>query len=235
VKVFLDFLMLFSGLALTCWLSASAVAQYWVPYSVPVFGKYHILADFLAFLLGFGLITGAIHAVFLKIYPLKPGVYSMEHPHYWYWKTLMAISQAGRVALLPYTYFLLRPLIARLFGATIGQNVLLGGDLSDPSLTKIGDHSVIGYGAILMCHAITDDHIKIAPIYIGEDVTIGVKAVIMPGVVVGNHASILPNSVVVSGTHIPEREIWAGIPARHISVRELITRKAKIKLPGLPL
>ena len=54
-------------------------------------------------------------------------------------------------------------------------------------------------------------------IEIGDDVWIGAGAVITPGVMVGRGAVIGANSVVTH--HVPEYEVWAGVPARKIGER----------------
>ncbi|WP_328665005.1 acyltransferase [Streptomyces sp. NBC_00328] len=54
---------------------------------------------------------------------------------------------------------------------------------------------------------------------VGRDSLIGIKAVLMDGVVVGNQAFVGAGSFVKSGFHVPERHLVTGSPARVI--REL--------------
>lgn len=56
-------------------------------------------------------------------------------------------------------------------------------------------------------------------IVIGNDVWIGARAVILPGVTIGDGAIIGAGSIVTSGTIIKPYEVWAGNPAKKIKDR----------------
>ncbi|GAB4063920.1 hypothetical protein GCM10028811_39560 [Uliginosibacterium sediminicola] len=54
-------------------------------------------------------------------------------------------------------------------------------------------------------------------IEIGNDVWIGAKSVVLPGVSIGDGAVVAAGAIV---THdIPPYEIWGGVPAKRISIR----------------
>ncbi|MFT3807416.1 acyltransferase [Arenimonas sp.] len=55
-------------------------------------------------------------------------------------------------------------------------------------------------------------------VWIGDDVWLGAGSAVMPGVRIADGAIVGANAVVTSD--IPANEIWAGIPARKIGVRE---------------
>ncbi|WP_082805374.1 acyltransferase [Pseudomonas sp. BMS12] len=55
------------------------------------------------------------------------------------------------------------------------------------------------------------------PIFVGDDVWVGVNAVLMPGVRIGAHAIIGANAVVTKD--VPEGAIVAGVPAKILSYR----------------
>lgn len=55
---------------------------------------------------------------------------------------------------------------------------------------------------------------KLAPIVIGSNVWLGVRALVMPGVTIGDHSVIGAGAVVTRS--IPERSVAAGSPARVI-------------------
>lgn len=69
-----------------------------------------------------------------------------------------------------------------------------------------------------------------APITIGNDVWVGARAVILPGVTVGDGAIIGAGSLVVSGTDIKPYEIWAGNPAKKIKDRFPLEALERLRL-----
>ncbi|MFC4269733.1 acyltransferase [Polaribacter marinivivus] len=58
------------------------------------------------------------------------------------------------------------------------------------------------------------DHIKVKPIYIGNNVFIGGHSLILKGSSIGQNSIVGAGSVVAG--NIPSNEIWAGNPARFI-------------------
>lgn len=105
-------------------------------------------------------------------------------------------------------------LLAQALGAKMGSNSYNNGALLDPPLTTIGQNTVIDYDAVVFAHEIEGDHLAFNPVIIGDNVMIGTKAVIMPGVQIDDRATIYAGSVVTKGTHIKSGEVWGGIPAR---------------------
>ena len=115
------------------------------------------------------------------------------------------------------THFLpipLRRLVYLALGARLGRNTYSAGAILDPPLTRIGDHSIVGHDAVLFAHVIEGERLALEPIEIGHRVTIGAKAVIMPGVTIGDGALVSAGAVVTKGTRIGPGEVWGGVPAR---------------------
>ena len=101
-------------------------------------------------------------------------------------------------------------------GAKLGDNTYSGGTILDPPLVRIGSNTIIGHDAVLFSHAMEGDSLELATIEIGNNVTIGAKAVIMPGVKIGDYAIIAVNAVVIKGTQVGPGERWGGIPAQRL-------------------
>jgi acetyltransferase-like isoleucine patch superfamily enzyme len=85
----------------------------------------------------------------------------------------------------------------------------------------IGDHVAIGSGCSLISNAhnfdkknvlIKKQGISQRPIYIGNDVLLGVKVTVLPGVTIGNGAIVGAGSVVTK--NIPPYTVNAGVPSR---------------------
>jgi len=115
-----------------------------------------------------------------------------------------------------------------------GNNVWLG-KFSDLGIqceihgeVHIGDHSFMGPGVTIWTrnHAFDRTDLPIMyqgyqperPVFIGNDVWIGTRVVILPGVHIGNHVVIGAGSVVTKD--IPDWAVAAGNPARVIKFRK---------------
>ena len=104
-------------------------------------------------------------------------------------------------------------------GAKMPDSVLLGARtrISDPWFLEVGDNVTIGGDAFILGHLGHGEEIILGRIVIGDGVIVGGRAVVLPGVRIGNNARIGAGAVVARGTVIADGETWAGIPARKIS------------------
>jgi len=82
--------------------------------------------------------------------------------------------------------------------------------------TNIGDGVYVGDGAHV--HGAT----------LEDGCVIGVGSTVLDGAVVGDHAEVAPNSLVLGGTHIKTKQLWAGKPAKY--VRDLTPEEVEINL-----
>ncbi|CAL1240774.1 DapH/DapD/GlmU-related protein [Candidatus Methylocalor cossyra] len=212
----LDYVFSLLAMGFLAGLAGLFVAFWVVPWSGRWLGSYGILADAALFLLAYGLFSGIFLRSLLALWPLRPGDYSMDDPHFSYWKFYTVLHEFGRGALLPFTTVFSKPVVSALFGARMGRNVAMGGHLVDPPLISVGRHAVLGLDSVIMAHAITSGRIILREVKVGEGSTVGVHAIIMPGVEIGPGAIVAAGSVVPMGTRIGPGELWAGIPARKI-------------------
>lgn len=105
-------------------------------------------------------------------------------------------------------------LFFKLMGMKIGKATQINSsNISDPALITLGDRVTIGGSATLCAHYGQGGYLVLAPIVIGNGVTVGLKASVMGGVEIGDNAKILPHSIVLPKTKIPANETWGGIPA----------------------
>ena len=104
----------------------------------------------------------------------------------------------------------------------VGPNVFLG---SYQPIT-IGKDSMIGAYSYIISgnHCFSEMHTPIRlqgytgePIEIGQDVWIGCRVVILPGVTIGEGAVIAAGAVV--NKSVPAYEVWGGVPARKLGMR----------------
>ena len=104
----------------------------------------------------------------------------------------------------------------QLLGAKFGAGSYSPGIILDPPYVEIGKNSIVGFGAVLCSHALEGENVWFDKIYIGNDVTIGLRSMIMPGVIIEDAAIVAAGALVTKNSHIKTGEVWAGIPAKRI-------------------
>lgn len=139
----------------------------------------------------------------------------------------------------------LKVFLLRLFGAKVGQGVVLKPaiNVKYPWNIEIGDHSWIGEEAWLdslglirignhCCisqgvYCCTGNHdwtdpafgLIVKPIIIEDGAWIGARATVLPGVVVKSHSVITAGSVLAKDTEV--YSVYAGNPAVKVTVRKM--------------
>lgn len=121
----------------------------------------------------------------------------------------------------------------------IGERVSIGSGafLRANAPITIGSDTMIAMGVVL--ETSTHNHENnpmwkeqvVRPIEIGKHVWIGINAIILPGIKIGNYAVVGAGSVVTR--HVPERAIVAGNPARVIKYRDLHREDKSVVYPGI--
>ena len=109
----------------------------------------------------------------------------------------------------------------RLMRMKIGRGVHINSTaIADPSLITLGDGVTIGGSASVMAHYAQGGYLILAPVRIGAGATVGLRAIVMGGVEIGDKAKVLAGSFVLPNTRIPPGELWGGIPARRLERTE---------------
>ena len=112
-------------------------------------------------------------------------------------------------------------------GITIGNNSGLGIDSSVHGPLRIGDNVMMGPQVTIFSqtHVIGRTDIPMnqqgmreAEVVIGNDVWIGMRVIIMPGVKIGNGAVIGAGAIVTKD--VPDYAVVGGVPARVIKYRK---------------
>ena len=106
----------------------------------------------------------------------------------------------------------------RTCGAKIGNGVTFGlGSLLDiffPENISVGEGTLIGFNTVLLGHEFLQGQYRTGKVEVGRNVMIGANCTILPGVKIGDGASISAMSLV--NCDIPAGQKWGGIPARRI-------------------
>lgn len=96
--------------------------------------------------------------------------------------------------------------------ACVGLEVTL--DVLYPRLITIGEDAVVGYSTTILCHEYMADRYRVGPVVVARRATIGANCTILPGVIVGEGATVSAMSLV--NRDIPPGELWGGVPVRLI-------------------
>ena len=123
----------------------------------------------------------------------------------------------------------LQVMALRALGARIGRRVHIhrgvnltrgGWDLLD-----IGDDVTLSQDAALRIAELDDGHLVVAPVSLGNGVTIGVHAGVGGDCVLEDNASLAPNASLPRGARMSAGECWDGLPATHVgTVRADLSR-----------
>jgi acetyltransferase-like isoleucine patch superfamily enzyme len=112
-----------------------------------------------------------------------------------------------------------RKLFYRLTGTRFGKGIIsIGGRIADPHhLVTVEEGAIIGDDALILPHAIVlhpEHTVILRPVRIAAGAVVGAKSVVMPGVTVGERATIKAMSLVPMGTVIAPGEVWPSADLR---------------------
>ena len=163
-----------------------------------------------------------------RIQPFKGGYYTIYavpwflHNGLFY---LVRFTFLPFVTLTPFgTWFL------KAMGMKIGRHAFINTEyISDPQLITLGDDAALGGSVRIFAHHGGGGNLVIAPVEIGARATIGLGATVMGDVIVGDGATVLPNSVLLPGSRVGAGEVWGGVPAQRIEREDLDRLKEGIR------
>ena len=96
--------------------------------------------------------------------------------------------------------------------AAVGLEVTF--DIFYPYLITIEEDVVVGYRTTILCHEYAADFYRTGPVLIKRRATIGANCTLLPGVIVGEGATVSAMSLV--NRDIPPGELWGGVPVRKL-------------------
>ena len=85
-------------------------------------------------------------------------------------------------------------------------------DVFYPHLITVGKNCIFGYDSVILAHEFLHREWRTGPVVIGDNVFVGVKSVILPGVVIGEGAVVSAMSLV--NKDVPPYTIVGGVPIR---------------------
>ncbi|MGH8686979.1 MAG: acyltransferase [Burkholderiales bacterium] len=125
-------------------------------------------------------------------------------------------------------------------GIRVGEDVHIGDadrfDWSHGRHITIGDRATIATGVTIMCHDAASFRrlgaTWVAPVTIGAGVYIGVEAVLLPGVTIGEGAVVAAGAVVTRD--VAPGALVAGVPARQIGFAADLDERRRERMSGAP-
>lgn len=190
------------------------------------------------------LFVGAI--IFTKrvlIGAIPNGRYLLTSPNAVRWMfadRLCKIATRGPFHTLLTQHLVFRQLYHRGMGAQIDGTLMMGpnANISEPWLFRAGRNVLVGSGAAISGHKVEHRVLCLDEVVVGDNVLIGARCIIFPGVKIGDNAVVGANSVIPRGTVIGDGERWAGNPATRLEtlVRApaLATIAARAPLDSVP-
>jgi hypothetical protein len=194
------------GLGLQIWSATENSPWHWRVLSLS------LISAFGYFLFGFSLILiVSFIRVFFRL-NLKEGVYPLASASTLQW--MMSSSLHFVVSVVFMDFILLTPFAAFfywLMGAKLGRNVQINTKFnSDLSLLEIGDNTVIGGHATVICHSFENNQLILKKVIIGKNVVVGLNSIILPGCQIGDGATIAAAAVLPKDTYVAPRTTYFG-------------------------
>lgn len=105
----------------------------------------------------------------------------------------------------------------RFIGARIGKNSFPSAALiCEGQYVSLGDHVTLGANCMLSPHIMTGERLTMGRIVVGDHATVGPNSIVYGDVEIGDGALVLANSAVTPGTRIGPDEMWGGNPVRKV-------------------
>ncbi|MGF9664137.1 Pls/PosA family non-ribosomal peptide synthetase [Arthrobacter crystallopoietes] len=160
---------------------------------------------------------------------LKPQLCSIYDPYFWWHERYWKVQANSRyMSLLNGTPF--KPVAWRLLRVRIGSRVFDDGCfIPERTLVTIGSRCTLNSGTQIQSHSQEDGMFKSDYDVIGDDVTLGVGALVHYGVTVEDRVVVAADSFVMKGENLPRGSLWGGNPAEE--ARAAVTSPVVLETP----
>jgi non-ribosomal peptide synthetase-like protein len=159
----------------------------------------------------YALVEGAFEA----LSPPPPAICSIYDRRFWWVERIWKLHPFHFLHIFDGTPF--KSMLWRLIGVRLGRRVFDDGVyISEPTLTVVGDESVLNQRSKIQCESQEDGTYKSGRATIGAGCTIGVGAFVHYGVTMGDGSVLAADSFLMKGENVPPRARWGGNPAREM-------------------
>ncbi|BAM46819.1 MAG: acyltransferase [Amphibacillus sp.] len=142
-------------------------------------------------------------------------------------KNFLVIQTARYTPWLPMKNWLYRHLLGMKVGDKTAFALMVMVDLLFPERISVGKDTVIGYNTTILTHEYLIDEYRIGDVKIGDQVMIGANSTILPGVTIGDRATVAAGTVVTKD--IEAGSFVGGNPMRVIYTKEEMEQRKKAK------
>ena len=115
-------------------------------------------------------------------------------------------------------FFSLKNFLLGLIGIKIGKDVAISPfvtfDFFFPELISIADNSIIGFNSTILCHEFLIKECRYGPVTIGKNVMLGANSTVLPGISIGNDATISACSLI--NKDVKANSFVGGVPAKQL-------------------
>jgi len=201
-------LVIAAGYSIVLAVMPSAAAEHW--------GRvvWYLTIDGLIFGLATFVFVALFKWIFLRRY--RPLAVPMWTPFVWLSEAATNLYEG--IAVPNFMHYLRGtpwlPIAFNLLGAHIGRGVYLDTtDLTEFDCVHIGDYSELNAQSCPQTHLFEDRVMKIHPVNVGKQVSIGPRSIVLYGATVNDGAQLGPLTLVMKGESIPAASRWSGNPA----------------------
>lgn len=111
-------------------------------------------------------------------------------------KNFVVIQIARYTPIVPFKNWLYRTFLRMKVGDQTAVALMVMMDIMFPEKISIGKNSVIGYNTTLLAHEYLIGEYRLGEVIIGDEVMIGANTTILPGVIIGDRATVAAGTLV---------------------------------------
>jgi hypothetical protein len=166
----------------------------------------------LLFTIFYGVVIERASTGFRPLRPKYCSIYDID-----FWRTERFFKLEAQVSpIFNGTPF--KSVILRMLGVRVGKRLFDdGASMAEKNLVTLGDNVTLNAGSWVQCHSQEDNAFKSDRISIGSDCTVGIGAMILYSVRMGDRSVLAPDSFLMKGEEIPADARWGGNPATEIA------------------
>ncbi len=166
------------------------IGQWWEWLLLPL----NLYGNLFLFVFSIILFSAGINKVLNRLCPLKEGVFKKgskewKYTHRRFWNAYFPIWLARAIP-IPWSDIF----VYRLFGVSIGKNVVAYEGYIDPELVEIGDFTMTSLNICIFSHLLYQEQIFIKKVKIGKACVVGPQSIVSPGTIMRDGAILGANS-----------------------------------------